>query len=135
MKNLTRKPTRDELLDSYQSTEGVVANLPIIYQTERLMDELNTLTCGYPRSERYALGSQTRQVVQDFFELLITAAKKYTKKTTLRDADIKFFLLKRLVNIALRRRYISVGQYENLVLRFLLPIGKQLGGWIQNENL
>ncbi len=135
MKNLTRKPTRDEQLNSYHAAEDVVASLPIILQTEKLMDELNTLTTGYPRSERYALGSQTRQAVQDFFELLITAAKKYTKKTTLRDADIKFFLLKRLINIALRRHYISVGQYENLILRFLLPIGKQLGGWIQKENL
>lgn len=74
------------------------------------------------------------KLFKTFFELLIAAAEKYTKKTTLRDADIKFFLLKRLVHIALRRRYISIGQYENLILRFLLPIGKQLGGWIQNEN-
>ena len=134
MKNMTYKPTHEEQLEAYQMSEGIVAGLPIIRQTESLMDELNTLTLRYPRAERYGLDSQTRQIIQEFFELLIATAKKYTKKTTLRDADIKFFLLKRLIHIALRRHYISTGQYENLVLRFLFPISKQLGGWIQKEN-
>ncbi len=133
-KNMVRKPTRKERLEKFQESEEVIAGLPIIRQTEKLMDTLNHLVVEYPRYERYALGSQTRQVVQEFFELLVTAAKKYTKKTTLRDADIKFFLLKRLIHIALRRRYISIGQYEELVVNYLLDIGNQLGGWIQKES-
>ncbi len=133
-KNMVRKPTRKERLEKFQESEEVIAGLPIIRQTEKLMDTLNHLVVEYPRYERYALGSQTRQVVQEFFELLVTAAKKYTKKTTLRDADIKFFLLKRLIHIALRRRYISIGQYEELVVNYLLDIGNQLGGWIQKET-
>ena len=131
---MTRKETQQEKLDKFRESEEVIAGLPIIRQTEKLMDALNHLVVEYPRYERYALGSQTRQVAQEFFELLVTAAKKYTKKTTLRDADIKFFLLKRLIHIALRRHYISVGQYEELVTRYLLDIGCQLGGWIQKES-
>lgn len=131
---MTRKATKQEKLDKFQASENVIAGLPIIRQTEKLMDTLNHLVTQYPRYERYALGSQTRQAAQDFFELLIAAAKKYTKKTTLRDADIKFFLLKRLIHIALRRHYISVGQYEELVVNCLLDIGSQLGGWIQKET-
>lgn len=133
-KNMVRKPTRRERLEKFQESEEVIAGLPIIRQTEKLMDTLNHLVVEYPRYERYALGSQTREVMQEFFELLVTAAKKYTKKTTLRDADIKFFLLKRLIHIALRRRYISIGQYEELVVNYLLDIGNQLGGWIQKES-
>ena len=133
-KNMVRKPTRRERLEKFQESEEVIAGLPIIRQTEKLMDTLNHLVVEYPRYERYALGSQTREVMQEFFELLVTAAKKYTKKTTLRDADIKFFLLKRLIHIALRRRYISIGQYEELVVNYLLDIGNQLGGWIQTES-
>ncbi len=133
-KNMTRKPTKQEKLDRFGESEEVIAGLPIIRQTEKLMDTLNHLVVEYPRYERYALGSQTRGVMQEFFELLIAAAKKYTKKTTLRDADIKFFLLKRLIHIALRRRYISIGQYEELVVNYLLDIGNQLGGWIQKES-
>lgn len=133
-KNMVRKPTRKERLEKFQESEEVIAGLPIIRQTEKLMDTLNHLVVEYPRYERYALGSQTRAVMQEFFELLVTAAKKYTKKTTLRDADIKFFLLKRLIHIALRRRYISIGQYEELVVNYLLDIGNQLGGWIQKES-
>lgn len=133
-KNMTRKATKQEKLDKFQASENVIAGLPIIRQTEKLMDTLNHLVVEYPRYERYALGSQTRAVMQEFFELLVTAAKKYTKKTTLRDADIKFFLLKRLIHIALRRHYISVGQYEDLVVNYLLDIGSQLGGWIQKET-
>ena len=131
---MVRKPTRRERLEKFQESEEVIAGLPIIRQTEKLMDTLNHLVVEYPRYERYALGSQTREVMQEFFELLVTAAKKYTKKTTLRDADIKFFLLKRLIHIALRRRYISIGQYEELVVNYLLDIGNQLGGWIQKES-
>ena len=133
-KNMTRKATKQEKLDKFQASENVIAGLPIIRQTEKLMDTLNHLVVEYPRYERYALGSQTRAVMQEFFELLVTAAKKYTKKTTLRDADIKFFLLKRLIHITLRRHYISVGQYEDLVVNYLLDIGSQLGGWIQKET-
>lgn len=133
-KNMVRKPTRKERLEKFQESEEVIAGLPIIRQTEKLMDTLNHLVVEYPRYERYALGSQTREVMQEFFELLIATAKKYTKKTTLRDADIKFFLLKRLIHIALRRRYISIGQYEELVVNYLLDIGNQLGGWIQKES-
>ena len=133
-KNMVRKPTRRERLEKFQESEEVIAGLPIIRQTEKLMDMINHLVVEYPRYERYALGSQTRAVMQEFFELLVTAAKKYTKKTTLRDADIKFFLLKRLIHIALRRRYISIGQYEELVVNYLLDIGNQLGGWIQKES-
>ena len=134
MVNMKRQLTRQEKLEKFQQSEGVVAGLPIIRKTEKLMERLNQMVVEYPRYERYALGSQTRQVMQEFYELLITAAKKYTKKTTLRDADIKFFLLKRLIHMALRRRYISVGQYEDLVTTCLLDIGNQLGGWLQKES-
>ena len=103
-KNMVRKPTRRERLEKFQESEEVIAGLPIIRQTEKLMDTLNHLVV------------------------------EYTKKTTLRDADIKFFLLKRLIHIALRRRYISIGQYEELVVNYLLDIGNQLGGWIQKES-
>ena len=133
-KHIIRKPGREEKLETFYASEEVVADLPIIRLTEKLMEKLNDLVVEYPRYERYALGSQTRQTMQDFFELLITAAKKYTKKTTLRDADIKFFLLKRLIHIALRRRYISIGQYEELVVHYLLDIGRQLGGWLAKER-
>ena len=133
-RNMTRKLSRQEKLDKFRDSEEVIAGLPIVRLTEKLMEVLNALVVEYPRYERYALGSQTRQVMQDFFELVVTAAKKYTKKTTLRDADIKFFLLKRLIHIALRRRYISIGQYEELVTNYLLDIGKQLGGWLAKET-
>ncbi len=133
-RRMVRKPTRQEKLDNFYESEEVVAGLPIIRLTEKLLEQLNVLVVEYPRYERYALGSQTRQAMQDFFELLITAAKKYAKKTTLRDADIKFFLLKRLIHIAMRRRYISIGQYEELVTHYLLDIGRQLGGWMAKEK-
>lgn len=134
MANMKRQLTRQEKLEKFQMSEGVIAGLPIIRKTEKLMERLNQMVVGYPRYERYALGSQTRQVMQEFYELLIAAAKKYTKKTTLRDADIKFFLLKRLIHMALRRHYISPGQYEDLVATCLLDIGNQLGGWLQKES-
>ena len=79
-RDMRRKLTRQEKLDKFRESEEVIAGLPIIRQTEKLMETLNHLVVEYPRYERYALGSQTRQAVQDFFELLVTAAKKYTKK-------------------------------------------------------
>lgn len=84
MVNMKRQLTRQEKLEKFQQSEGVVAGLPIIRKTEKLMERLNQMVVEYPRYERYALGIQTRQVMQEFYELLITAAKKYTKKTTLR---------------------------------------------------
>ena len=61
------------------------------------------------------------------------AAKKYFKKTTLRDADVELVVLKNFIRIGHSRRYMNTKRYERLS-RAIEEVGRMLGGWIQTTE-
>ena len=132
-KPLTRSQTRDEKVTEFVEMDKI-GQLELIRRSEKLMDELELITSRYPRISRFGLAKRTQDTMEEFYCLLIEGAKRYMKKSTLQNADIRFYLLKRLIRIAHGRRYISTGQYKALIVDYLLEIGKMLGGWIRSVN-
>ena len=103
--------------------------LTIITKTNYLLDELYDAIAQYPKSEKFALGADTKQAGLNFYRLIITAAKKYYKKTTLKDADVELVVLKNFIRMGHSRRYMNTNRYERLS-RAIEEVGRMLGGWI-----
>ena len=74
-----------------------------------------------------------KQNLYEFLFLIIQARKKYYKKTTLQDADVRLEMLRMLNDLSYDLHYIDIKRYE-LIARQLNEIGRLLGGWIKNVN-
>lgn len=94
------------------------------------MDEIYDAIVQYPKSEKFALGADTKNSFMHFYRLIIAASKKYYKKTTLHDADVELFVLKHFIRMGFERHYMSIKRYERLCA-YIEEIGKMLGGWIK----
>ena len=65
--------------------------------------------------------------------LVITANKKYTKKTTLQELDVEIAALKVYVRLAADLQYLPLKKYE-VWSKKLVEIGKMVGGWIRSQR-
>lgn len=86
-----------------------------------------------PKHERHVLGAEIRLSMLQLQRLIITAFKRYHKKTTLTDLDIELAILKRRVRLAKDLMYIDIKRYEIWVGQ-LVELGKMIGGWIRSVN-
>lgn len=84
----------------------------------------------FPKHEKHVLGAEIRTSMLQLQRLIVTAFKRYHKKTTLTDLDIELAILKRRVRLAKDLRYIDVKRYQ-LWIEYLVEIGKMVGGWIK----
>ena len=107
-------------------------DLRILQKTEDMILYANKALEQFPRSERYALAADIKQTMYSFYRLIITANKKYYKKTTLQDADVELEVLRGLIRLAANKemRYLPMKKYENWA-KMLSEIGRMLGGWIK----
>ena len=87
----------------------------------------------FPKHEKHVLGAEIRLSMLNVQRLIITAYKRYHKKTTLTDLDIELSILRRRVRLAKDLRYIDVKRYR-LWSEKLVEIGKMVGGWIRAAN-
>lgn len=96
----------------------------ILYGNQALMN--------FPRAERYAMAADIKRSMYTLYRLIITANKKYYKKTTLQDADVELAVLRGFIRLAANRetRYLPMNKYENWA-KMLDEIGRMLGGWIK----
>lgn len=109
-----------------------VQNLIVYEKTEELMYKVYPALQNYPKHERYAL-SQTIKL--EFFEILKFIALgdkvKSKRREYLQSADGHLQTLKVLMKLSKKRRYISVGYFEDVDLR-LTEIDKLLSGYIRS---
>lgn len=98
-----------------------------------LLQYLYTAFVKYPKSEKLGLVADYKQNLYEFLFLIISARKKYYKKTTLQDADVRLEMLRMLNDLSYDLYYIDIRRYE-LIARQLNEIGRLLGGWIKNVN-
>jgi len=86
----------------------------------------------FPKTERYVLAADIRHRMYAIYEGLITAQKRYHKKTTLQQVDVDLEVLRGLVRLAAdtNLRYLPIKKYEHWS-RLLDEIGRLLGGWLK----
>ncbi|AFT97431.1 diversity-generating retroelement protein Avd [Vibrio metschnikovii] len=85
----------------------------------------------FPKHEKHVLGAEIRLSMLQLQRLIVTAFKRYHKKTTLTDLDIELAILKRRVRLAKDLKYIDIKRYQ-LWVEQLVEIGKMIGGWIKS---
>ena len=85
-----------------------------------------------PKCERFALASHIKKVTYEGMESIIYAYKYYdkTKKLeSLNNLDVKLKMIKVLIRVSYKNKYISVQNYRAWSLK-LSNVGNLLGSWI-----
>ena len=100
---------------------------------QKIMDMIEysyVILRSFPKSEKFALCADIKQVEDILLERCIEAEKKYTKKTTLQEMDISVAKLRSYIRLSFNLKFINLHQYEVWSGK-VVEIGKMLGGWIK----
>lgn len=100
--------------------------LEMIYYTENI-------TMKYPKSERYSIVSYLKNTSYKGIELIIRAQKeydKYKRLSILNQLDVNLKMLKVLIRISYRKKYINAKNYAAWSKK-ISNIGNLLGSWIK----
>ena len=123
IKRKRSKPKNDEI----ESMRIYGKYLDLISYTEMILKK-------FPKCERFALASQIKLVTYEGMEIVIRAFKMYdkTKKLSyLNELDVKLKMLKVLIRISYKAKYITVQNYRAWGNK-LFNIGNLTGGWINS---
>lgn len=107
--------------------------LIILQKSKDLMKYLYNSWVKYPRSEKPNLVADYKSMLFQFLIYIITAQKKYYKKTTLQDADVRLELLRLFNDISYDLHFVDEKRYR-LISEMLNEIGRLLGGWINSQK-
>ena len=117
----------------------------ILNKTTELIKLANINLNHFPRFEKYGLSNEIRNNMYTLYSLLVECEKRYHKKTTLIDLDIKHQQLRMLFKLAYELGYFNYSNGVNdrtnkeehrryMAVNFLVnELGSMIGGWIKNE--
>ncbi|MDD2664383.1 MAG: four helix bundle protein [Dechloromonas sp.] len=109
---------------------------------------MNVYLNHFPRHEKYALSQQIRTAAYDVYSLIVEAQKRYHKKTTLTQLDIRHEQLRMLINLAFELGYFAfkdgtpseekpakLARHRHLAIsRLVDELGRMIGGWLVSER-
>ncbi len=99
----------------------------------------------FPKHEKYGLSQQVRNCMYDMYNLVTEGKKRYKKKTTLTNLDIKHEQLRMMFKLSFELEYYSYknGRKEcsekeayrryKAISVLINEIGAMVGGWIQHD--
>jgi len=108
--------------------------------------QLEGYLCHFPNCHKYTLTQSIRQAFIDVYNLVTEAQKRYHKKTTLTQLDIRHEQLRMLINLAHelglfnfsagRKDSSDPGAHRHLVIsRLVDEMGRMIGGWLNKDIL
>lgn len=106
--------------------------------------QLEGYLAHFPNCHKYTLTQAIRQAYVDVYNLVTECQKRYYKKTTLIQLDIRHEQLRMLLNLANelglfgysagRKDDQAPGDHRHLViLRMVDELGRMVGGWVNAE--
>ena len=121
------------------------ANLHLkqIYMLKLLNIHLN----HFPKHEKYGLCQQIRNTAYDMYNITTECQKRYHKKTSLVNLDIKHEQLRMMLKLAFEMGYYEYKDSKNklgdkeaqrryqAISVLINEIGAMIGGWIKQNNL
>lgn len=107
--------------------------LKIIQKTYDMIQYGYNAISQFPKSEKYALGTDMKRCMHQILELTIVCQKKYYKKTTLQELDVEVTKLKAYTRLAKDLGFLSFKKYE-VWSGLNVEIGKMVGGWIKSAK-
>ena len=108
------------------------------------MKLLNIYLNHFPSHEKHGLALKIRQTAYEMYDYIVEAQKRYHKKTTLTNLDIKHEQLRMQVRLAFELSYFGHPKTEKASMQKLNAkrylsisvnideIGKIIGGWIKS---
>ena len=98
----------------------------------------------FPKHEKYGLALEIRRAAYEIYGFIVEAQKRYQKKTSLTNLDIRHEQLRMLVRLAQELGYFefkdgkkadkspaALGEHRYLALsRLVDELGRMIGGWI-----
>lgn len=106
--------------------------------------QLEMYLAHFPNCHKYSLTQTIRQAFVDVYCLVVEAQKRYHKKTSLGQLDVRHEQLRMLLNLAFELGLFShqkkegdplAGQHRFLTLsRMWDEVGRMIGGWIAKES-
>lgn len=104
------------------------------YEIEKKIEEmimyLHVMVRHFPKEEKFVLAERIRNLGYEIYELAITVNKRFYKKTTISEMNVKHELLRRMVHLAYKLRYID-NQKFRVSQQHINDVGKMLGHWIK----
>lgn len=79
---------------------GNVQDLTIQQKTIDMFEYAYPALKQFPKSERFTLVSEIKSILNNILKYVITAIKKYHKKTTLQDLDVEISKLKVFIKLS-----------------------------------
>ena len=110
----------------------MIEELMIYKQYVELINYTNSILLKYPKSERFSLASDIKKYTYSGLEYIIRTYKSYRKEDKLNnlfELDVKLKLLKVLVRVSYKDKYISSKNYAAWC-RKIGNICNLMGGWI-----
>ena len=108
---------------------------------------LNLYLNHFPRHEKYGLALQIRNAAYDVYGYIVESQKRYQKKTSLTNLDVRHEQLRMFVRLAHELGYFAFrdgarcvpgedkADHRYLVLsRHIDELGRMIGGWITAER-
>lgn len=108
---------------------------------------MNVYLNHFPKHEKYGLAQAIRQAAYDVYGLMVEGQKRYHKKTTLTQLDIRHEQLRMLIGLAHELGYFgfrsgnrqdagaSLGAKRYIALsRGVDEVGRLIGGWLRSER-
>ncbi|MGK9367513.1 diversity-generating retroelement protein Avd [Melioribacter sp. Ez-97] len=90
----------------------------------------NIMLKQFPKHEKYLLANKIREIGYEIYEFAITINKKFHKKTTFTNLNIKHELLRQLINLAYELKYID-SQKHRVSQLHIDEVGRMIGAWIK----
>ena len=93
----------------------------------------NIMLRQFPKFEKFLLASKIRELGYDILELAVAANKKYIKKTSFSEFDVKHETIRQLINLAFELKYIDKQKHRVSQLN-VDEVGRMLGAWMKVQN-
>lgn len=107
--------------------------LMIYKQYLEMIYYMENITLKYPKSEKLSMVSEIKNLTYRGMRKIILANKEYNKGKRLiilNDLDVDLKMVKVMIRISYRKKYISIRNYHAWSKK-VTNIGNLLGGWIK----
>ena len=127
-----------------KTTTSIHAEAGLHRKLVLLAQQLELYLAHFPNCHKHALSQQIRLAFLEVYNLVTEAQKRYHKKTTLTQLDVRHEQLRMLLNLAHdlglfdfsagRRDPQAPGSHRFLAIsRQVDEVGRMIGGWVKKE--
>jgi four helix bundle protein len=108
----------------------VITDLKLWQKCEDFIDYFYPIVDRFPKSEKFALCSQIKNVCYEIMHIIVETNKSQSKKSGWFKADVKLEILRWFVRHSHKRGYLS-GKSLEVAAKRLDEIGRIIGGLIK----